>query len=108
MIIIRHVLWAAGVPARWVLVASIRVYRATLSGWLGGQCRFYPTCSRYAEEAIRMRGALVGTGLAVWRVLRCNPFGVGGVDRVPEAGWRDTPDGHSHVTCTSSSSKVGR
>ena len=64
-------------------IGLIRVYRATLSGWLGGQCRFYPTCSHYAEEAIRQRGALKGTALAAWRVLRCNPFGAGGIDHVP-------------------------
>jgi putative membrane protein insertion efficiency factor len=72
-----------GAPARVLLTGLIRVYRVTLSGWLGGQCRYYPTCSHYAEEAIQVHGAVKGTGLAVWRVLRCNPFGGGGVDRVP-------------------------
>ena len=61
----------------------MRAYRATLSGWLGGQCRFYPSCSAYAEQAIRTRGAVIGSALAVWRVLRCNPFGRGGVEHVP-------------------------
>ena len=70
---------------RGLLLAGIRLYRATLSGWLGGQCRFYPTCSAYAEEAIRARGAIRGSGLAIWRILRCNPFGAGGVDHVPKA-----------------------
>lgn len=79
----RRILWTAGAAPRWSLVALIRLYRATLSGWLGGQCRFFPSCSHYAEEAIRARGALVGTGLALWRVLRCNPFGAGGFDRPP-------------------------
>ena len=79
----RRVLRAAGAPARSAAIALIRVYRATLSGWLGGQCRFYPSCSHYAEEAIRVHGVIVGLGLAVWRVLRCNPFGAGGIDRVP-------------------------
>ncbi len=65
------------------LVAGIRLYRITLSGWLGGQCRFYPSCSQYAEEAIQRRGAFVGSMLAAWRILRCNPFGAGGIDRVP-------------------------
>lgn len=72
-----------GAPARALLGGLIRVYRVTLSGWLGGQCRFHPTCSRYAEEAIQVHGAVKGAGLAVWRVLRCNPFGTGGIDRVP-------------------------
>ena len=79
----RRVLRMAGAPARSLLTGSIRVYRVTLSGWLGGQCRFHPTCSRYAEEAIQVHGALKGAGLAAWRVLRCNPFGTGGVERVP-------------------------
>lgn len=82
---VRHGLWTAGAPARALLVGLIRVYRATLSGWLGGQCRFYPTCSHYGEEAIRTHGAVRGSAMTVWRVLRCNPFGRGGIDRVPPA-----------------------
>ena len=72
----------AGTPMRAFEIGVIRVYRATLSGWLGGQCRFYPSCSQYAEDAIRERGALKGTATAAWRILRCNPFGRGGIDRV--------------------------
>lgn len=84
MTTLRHFAWAAGAPSRAGLIGLIKLYRATLSGWLGGQCRFYPSCSRYAEDAIRGRGAVRGSALAAWRVLRCNPFGKGGVDRVPE------------------------
>ena len=80
----RRTLWTAGAPARALLVGSICVYRATLSGWLGGQCRFYPTCSHYAETAVRTHGATKGAILATWRILRCNPYGKGGVDRVPD------------------------
>jgi putative membrane protein insertion efficiency factor len=80
--VIAGVLRAVGGPIRALEIGLIRAYRATLSGWLGGQCRFYPTCSRYAEDAIRTHGALKGSALAIWRVLRCNPFGAGGVDRV--------------------------
>ena len=83
MIRVRSVLRALGAPLRWALLGAIRVYRATLSGWLGGQCRFYPSCSRYAEEAIRTHGAARGAALSVWRVLRCNPFGRGGMEHVP-------------------------
>ena len=79
----RRALWASGWLARIVLIGLIRLYRATLSSVLGGQCRFDPSCSRYAEEAIRSRGATVGSGLAVWRILRCNPFARGGVDEPP-------------------------
>lgn len=79
----RRALRTAGAPARALFTGLIRVYRVTLSGWFGGQCRFYPTCSHYAEEAIQVHGAVKGTGLGVWRILRCNPFGDGGIDRVP-------------------------
>lgn len=80
---VRRLLWNAGAPARLVLLAAIRIYQFTLSGWLGGQCRFSPTCSRYAEDAIRSLGATRGVLLATRRVLRCNPFGRGGLDPVP-------------------------
>jgi uncharacterized protein len=66
-----------------MLIGFIRLYRATLSGWVGGQCRFYPSCSHYAEEAIRSQGALRGSMLSVWRVLRCNPFSKGGLEPAP-------------------------
>jgi putative membrane protein insertion efficiency factor len=80
---VRSPLRTLGAPLRWLLIGLVRGYRATLSGWLGGQCRFYPSCSAYAEQAIRTRGALVGSALAAWHVLRCNPFGRGGVEHVP-------------------------
>ena len=73
----------AGAPARTMLIGAIGVYRVALSGWLGGQCRFSPSCSQYAEEAIRSHGALRGSAMALWRVLRCNPFGRGGLEPVP-------------------------
>ncbi len=80
---VHRVAWKAGAPARLALLGLIRLYRLTLSGWLGGQCRFYPTCSRYAEDAIRLHGALRGTLMAAWRIARCGPFTGGGVDHVP-------------------------
>jgi putative membrane protein insertion efficiency factor len=75
--------WTTGAPVRLVLIAAIRAYRVTLGGLLGGQCRFYPTCSMYAEEAIASHGAVRGLALAVWRIARCGPFTAGGVDHVP-------------------------
>ena len=80
---VHRVAWKAGAPARLALLGLIRLYRVTLSGWLGGQCRFYPTCSRYAEDAIRLHGAVRGMLMAAWRIARCGPFTRGGVDRVP-------------------------
>lgn len=85
----RRPLRTAGAPVRALEIGLIRVYRAVLSGLLGGQCRFYPTCSHYTEDAIREHGALKGTALGVWRILRCNPFGDGGVDRVPSTSAYD-------------------
>jgi uncharacterized protein len=80
---LRRAVWLAGAPVRFAVIALIQMYRATLSGWLGGQCRFYPTCSHYAEEAIRVHGAFKGSAMAVWRIARCGPFTAGGLDRVP-------------------------
>jgi putative membrane protein insertion efficiency factor len=80
-----RVVHRAGAPARWALLAAIGAYSRFLSGWLGGQCRFAPTCSHYAEVAIRRYGATKGSMMAVWRVLRCNPYGKGGPDPVPPA-----------------------
>jgi uncharacterized protein len=80
---VHRIAWKAGAPARLALLGLIRLYRVTLSGWLGGQCRFYPTCSRYAEDAIRLHGAMRGSLMAAWRIARCGPFTGGGVDHVP-------------------------
>ena len=79
---VQRSLRSAGAPVRTILIRCIKVYRVALSGWLGGQCRFYPSCSRYAEDAIRVHGAVRGSSMALWRILRCNPFGAGGIDQV--------------------------
>ena len=67
-----------------VLLSLIKAYRLCFSPFFGSQCRFYPTCSAYAAEAIEVHGALRGSWLAVRRLLRCNPWHPGGVDPVPE------------------------
>ena len=82
---VRRVLWTAGAPVRVALIGVILVYRVALSGIFGGRCRFEPSCSAYAEEAIRRHGAVRGSLLAFWRVLRCNPFGRPGLDPVPQS-----------------------
>ena len=65
------------------LLHLVKVYRVTLSPFLGGHCRYVPSCSVYAEEALRRHGAAHGSRLAVLRVLRCHPFRSGGPDPVP-------------------------
>ena len=80
---LRALVWLLGAPVRLVLLGAIRLYQLTLAGWLGGQCRFHPTCSRYAQDAIRTHGAARGTLMAAWRIARCGPFTRGGVDHVP-------------------------
>ncbi len=70
---------------RMALAAPIRAYRFFLSPWLGSACRFEPTCSRYALDALDQRGAGVGSYLAARRVLRCHPWCDGGFDPVPPA-----------------------
>lgn len=69
---------------RSLLLALIRLYQALVSPLLGPRCRFYPSCSQYAAEAIQKHGAIRGTGLALVRVSRCHPWHPGGVDLVPD------------------------
>jgi len=68
---------------RYVLMGLIRLYQKTIGPLLGPVCRFYPSCSVYAFEAIKTHGAVYGTYLAVRRLLRCHPWNPGGVDLVP-------------------------
>jgi hypothetical protein len=70
-------------PAKAVIVL-IRVYQYCVSPLLPSMCRFTPTCSRYAVEALQRHGIARGLALAVWRVLRCQPFSRGGYDPVPD------------------------
>jgi hypothetical protein len=67
-----------------LLIKMIQFYRKYLSPMkTAPTCKYYPTCSAYALEAIEIHGAFFGTLLAVWRILRCNPFSKGGYDPVP-------------------------
>lgn len=67
-----------------ILLAGIRFYRRYLSDLKGySSCKYYPTCSAYALEAVEKYGALKGGILSIWRILRCNPFSKGGYDPVP-------------------------
>jgi putative membrane protein insertion efficiency factor len=66
-----------------LLIAPVRGYRVFLSPFFGGRCRYVPSCSQYAIEALRVHGAVRGAALAAWRVLRCHPWGGHGYDPVP-------------------------
>ena len=75
-----------------ILIAPIRLYQRLISPAFAPRCRYYPTCSSYAVEAIRELGPVRGTILAGWRLLRCNPFSHGGVDELSDRGlFRGTP-----------------
>ena len=67
-----------------LLIFFIRAYQVVLSPHLGNCCRFEPSCSNYAIEALRAHGALKGTWLAARRMVRCHPFGPSGYDPVPQ------------------------
>lgn len=67
----------------WPLILLVRAYQATLSPFLGGQCRYHPTCSHYSIQALKEYGAIRGTVLTLRRIARCHPFARGGYDPVP-------------------------
>lgn len=68
-----------------LLLALITCYQRLLSPLLGSRCRFHPTCSDYARIAVARFGPARGGVLAIWRILRCQPFSEGGIDEVPQA-----------------------
>jgi putative membrane protein insertion efficiency factor len=79
-----HQPWWRQSPLAVLLTVMIGFYRRFLSPLKGAPtCRYYPSCSQYALDAIRLHGALRGLLLAAWRVLRCNPLSMGGFDPVP-------------------------
>ena|GEM_PF-997453 len=101
----RGLLWlwdhSVGWPIMWFELTLIRAYQIAISPILPPSCRYHPSCSAYGFGAIRTHGSLKGTGLAIWRLLRCNPFSDGGLDPVPSAGkWRPEilPDGRPRST----------
>ena len=74
----------AAAAVRGALIGAIKVYQVAISPWLGGNCRYLPTCSAYAEEALRVHGVRRGVWLTVRRLGRCHPWGGSGYDPVPE------------------------
>jgi hypothetical protein len=69
---------------RWILLSSIRFYRTFISPLKPPSCIYHPTCSQYGIEAISKHGALRGSYLTFWRILRCHPWAKGGYDPVPD------------------------
>lgn len=78
----------ASLLGKRALIALIKIYRYMLSFLLGNCCRFQPSCSTYAEEAITIHGCLQGSYLALRRILRCHPWHQGGLDPVPRTAQR--------------------
>lgn len=76
---------------RQLFLLPIHIYQGTLSRITPATCRFRPTCSQYAVEAVTNRGILVGSLYATWRILRCNPF--------VEGGWDLPPEPRNHAAC---------
>lgn len=74
---------AIGNVAARALLTTIRFYQKGVSPWLGANCRYRPTCSAYAYQAVQKYGAVKGSFLAIKRILRCHPFRPGGYDPVP-------------------------
>ncbi len=73
-----------GAASQQALMLLVRVYRFWLKPWLGNTCRFEPSCSAYALQALKQHGAARGAALAGWRLLRCHPWCEGGCDAVPD------------------------
>ncbi len=69
---------------KFIFISIVKFYKKFISPLFPPCCKYYPTCSTYALTAIERFGALRGTLLAIWRILRCNPWSMGGIDYVPE------------------------
>lgn len=84
-------------PLRWLLIGLLRAYRLLISPLYGQVCRYHPSCSAYALEAVTQRGSIVGSWLTVRRLGRCHPWAAGGYDPVP------TRSARTHAGSTPSS-----
>ncbi|MBQ8123638.1 MAG: membrane protein insertion efficiency factor YidD [Ruminococcus sp.] len=69
---------------KFILISLVKLYKKLISPLSAPKCKFYPSCSSYAIDALQKFGAIRGSALAVWRILRCNPWSLGGIDYVPE------------------------
>lgn len=91
-------------PAKYALIGFLRLYRKFISPIYGQVCRFYPSCSAYALEAVERHGAVRGSWLAVRRLVRCHPWNPGGYDPVPP---RDVDQRGEHVPADRPASPTG-
>jgi putative membrane protein insertion efficiency factor len=80
-----------------ILIAVLRAYKRLVSPLLRPSCRYLPTCSEYAMEALERHGVIRGCALAFWRVLRCHPFAHGGYDPVPSTEYRVLSTSSQHL-----------
>jgi putative membrane protein insertion efficiency factor len=69
---------------KYIFIGLIRFYQKFISPLFPAKCKYYPTCSSYGLTAVKKFGAIRGMALAVWRIMRCNPWSMGGIDPVPE------------------------
>lgn len=76
--------------SRETLLLPVHLWRLVSRNILAPRCKYHPSCSQYCLDAVRQRGAASGAALAAWRILRCNPWSLGGVDHVPTSGFRST------------------
>jgi putative membrane protein insertion efficiency factor len=83
MTALRRIIHWLSVAVVWLLCLPIVFYQRCITPFTPPSCRFTPTCSQYAKEALRKHGPIKGLYLAVWRILRCNPWGGSGYDPVP-------------------------
>jgi putative membrane protein insertion efficiency factor len=102
-------------PLKALFIAAIRGYQVVISPGLPGRCKYYPSCSQYAIDAIGEYGAMRGFVLSAWRILRCNPLSFGGYDPVsrqklfaPRCSHDHTPDVHRAGGVKASGTTVGQ
>lgn len=81
-LVLTRLAWVVALLPRNACVVVLRAYRAVISPLYGNVCRYHPSCSRYALEAIQQYGVVRGSAMGAWRIARCNPWAAGGIDDV--------------------------